>query len=74
MKKLFLVIGMMFLSCVMFAQQKVEYFRYILCPNVASSAKGDLENLISKGYKIIGFSLDYQQKTMIVVYEDEGNE
>lgn len=71
MKKLFLAIGMIFLSSVMFAQQKVEYFRYVLCPNVASAAKDDLEELISKGYKIIGFSLDYQQRTMIVVYDDK---
>lgn len=71
MKKLFLVIGMMFLSCVMFAQQKVVYFRYNFSMNVAKSAKDDLENLISKGYKIIGFSLDYQQSAMIVVYDDK---
>lgn len=71
MKKLFLAIGMIFLSSIMFAQQKVEYFRYVLCLNVASAAKDDLEGLISKGYKIIGFSLDYQQKTMIVVYDDK---
>lgn len=52
------------------AKQHIKYFRYNLCFNVAEKAKCDLENLINQGNKIVSFSLDYQQKCMVVCYDD----
>ena len=71
MRKIILILGMLLVGSVMSAKQYVEYYRYNFSFNVASSAKSDLEALISKGYRIIGFSLDYQQSCMIVVYDDK---
>ena len=70
MKKIILILGMLLVGFVMSAKQCVEYYRYNFSFNVASDAKSDLEELILKGYKIISFSLDYQQKCMVVVYDD----
>ncbi len=69
MKKFIIILSLLLVSSVMFAKQKVEYFRYGLAFNVASAAKNDLDDLIDRGYKIISFSLDYNQRCMIVVYE-----
>lgn len=70
MRKIILVLGMLLAGSVMSAKQCVVYYRHNFSFNVASSAKSDLEALISQGYKIIGFSLDYRQECMIVVYDD----
>lgn len=70
MKKLLIMLTLLLVGSVVSAKQCVVYFRYGLSLNVASSAKGDLDRLISEGYKIISFSLDYEQKCMVVVYDD----
>jgi hypothetical protein len=70
MRKIILILSMLLVGSVMSAKQCVEYYRYNFSFNVASDAKSDLEDLISKGYRIIGFSLDYKQSCMIVVYDD----
>ena len=70
MKRLLILLVLLLVGSVVSAKQCVAYYRYNLSFNVASSAKTDLENLISKGFKIISFSLDYQQSCMIVVYDD----
>lgn len=71
MKKIIALLSLLLVGSVMSAKQKVEYYRYNLSFNVASAAKTDLESLISKGYVIISFSLDYEQKCMVVVYDDK---
>lgn len=70
MKRFLILLVLLLVGSVVSAKQCVEYYRYNFVWNVASSAKTDLENLISKGFKIISFSLDYQQACMIVVYDD----
>lgn len=70
MKKLLILLMLLVVGSIASAKQKVEYYRYNLSWNVASDAKTDLENLISKGFKIISFSLDYSQKCMLIVYDD----
>ena len=70
MKKLLIMLVLLSVSSVVSAKQCVEYYRYNFSFNVASDAKGDLEKLISKGFKIISFSLDYTQRCMLVVYDD----
>lgn len=70
MKKLLILLALLLVGSVVSAKQRVEYYRYNLSFNVANSAKKDLENLISQGFKIISFSLDYEQSCMIVVYDD----
>lgn len=70
MKKILIFLALMSIPFMAIAKQKVQYFRYNLCLNVAEKAKGDLENLISQGNKIVSFSLDYQQKCMVVCYDD----
>ena len=69
MKKIMLVLLFTLVANCIQAKQQVEYYRYWVCMNVAEAASDDLKELIKKGYKIISFSLDYSQKTMIVVYE-----
>lgn len=69
MKK-FLFILALLLSSIVSAKQCVEYHRYNFSLNVANDAKNDLQELISSGFKIVSFSLDYSQKCMIVVYDD----
>lgn len=64
---------MLLAGSVVSAKQCVSYYRYNLSFNVASDAKATLDNLISKGFKIISFSLDYGQKCMLVVYDDMGD-
>lgn len=70
MKKLLIMLVLLLVGFTVSAKQCVEYYRYNLSFNVASDTKPDLEKLISKGFKIVGFSLDYSQKCMIVVYDD----
>jgi hypothetical protein len=70
MKKLLTMLILLLVGFVVSAKQCVEYYRYNLSFNVASDAKADLESLISKGFKIVSFSLDYSQKCMVVVYDD----
>lgn len=70
MKKFLILLVLLLVGSVVSAKQCVEYYRYNLSWNVASDAKTDLENLISKGFKIISFSLDYSQKCMLIVYDD----
>ena len=70
MKRFLIMLALLLVGSVVSAKQCVEYYRYNFSLNVASSAKKDLDNLISQGYKIISFSLDYQQSCMIVVYDD----
>ena len=70
MKKLFATLLIMFTVSFCFAKQRCEYYRYNFSINVASDAKKTLDELISKGKKIISFSLDYQQKCMVVVFEE----
>lgn len=77
MKKIILLLMFTLVSNFLQAKQIVEYYRYYMTVNVALSASNDLKTLIEKGYRIISFSLDYSQKTMIVVYDDgkkENNE
>ena len=70
MKRFLIALALLLFCSVVSAKQCVEYYRYNFSLNVASSAKKDLDNLISQGYKIISFSLDYQQNCMIVVFDD----
>lgn len=70
MKKFLVLLVLLFVGSVVSAKQHVEYHRYNFSLNVASDAKADLEKLISQGYKIVSFSLDYSQKCMVVVYDD----
>lgn len=70
MKNILFVLGFLFCLTSLNAKQFVEYYRYNFNLNVAKSATTDLENLIKNGFKIVSFSLDYQQKCMVVVYED----
>lgn len=70
MKKILLILALMSIPFFATAKQKVKYFRYEFCFNVAEKAKCDLESLINQGYKIVSFSLDYQQKCMTVCYDE----
>lgn len=70
MKKIFAVIVAALCMSTISAKQVVKYYRYNLSLNVASDAQKDLEKLIASGNKIVSFSLDYQQKCMLVVYDD----
>ncbi len=70
MKKLFIMLALLLVGSVMSAKQCTVYYRYDFSFNVASSAKADLDKLISQGFKIVSFSLDYSQKCMLVVYDD----
>lgn len=70
MKRFLILLVLLLIGSVVSAKQYVEYYRYNLSWNVASDAKADLDRLISQGFKIISFSLDYEQKCMIVVYDD----
>ena len=70
MKKILIMLVLLLVGSVVSAKQCVEYYRYIVSFNVASDAKADLEKLISQGFKIVSFSLDYSQKCMVVVYDD----
>lgn len=70
MKKLLILLALLLVGSVVSAKQRIEYYRYNLSWNVASDAKTDLERLISEGFKIISFSLDYSQKCMLIVYDD----
>ncbi|MBP5422698.1 MAG: hypothetical protein J6Y78_09690 [Paludibacteraceae bacterium] len=70
MKKLLTMLVLLLVGSVVSAKQCVEYYRYNLSLNVANAAKADLESLISRGFKIVSFSLDYSQKCMVVVYDD----
>ena len=70
MKKILMIIVAVFCTSTLSAKQCVEFYRYNFSLNVAESATKDLEKLISFGNKIISFSLDYQQKCMVVVYDD----
>lgn len=70
MKKIFAIIVAALCMSALSAKQYVKYYRYNLSINVAESASKDLEKLISSGNKIVSFSLDYQQKCMVVVYDD----
>lgn len=70
MKKLLILLALLLVGSVVSAKQRVEYYRYNLSWNVASDAKTDLENLISKGFRIISFSFDYTQRCMLIVYDD----
>ncbi len=71
MKKICFVLLLLSVSFLATAKQKVQYFRYNFTLNVAEAAQQDLEKLINSGNKIIGFSLDYSQKYMIVCYDDQ---
>lgn len=68
MKRFLIVLALLLVGSVVSAKQCVVYYRYNFALNVASSAKKDLDNLISQGFKII--SLDLEQLCMIVVYDD----
>jgi hypothetical protein len=70
MRKLSIVLALLFASFTVQAKQCIEYYRYNFSFNVANDAKNDLQELISQGFKIVSFSLDYTQKCMLVVYED----
>lgn len=70
MKKILAVMVAILCMSTLSAKQCVEYYRYNFSFDVAASASNDLKGLISSGNKIISFSLDYQQKCMIVVYDD----
>lgn len=70
MKRFLILLVLLMAGSVMSAKQCVEYYRYNFSFNVASDAKTDLDKLISQGFKVISFSLDYGQKCMIVVYDD----
>ena len=70
MKKLLIMLILLLFSAVVSAKQYVECYRYTFSLNVASDATESLNNLISRGFKIISFSLDYAHKYMIVVYDD----
>lgn len=70
MKKFLFILALVFASFTVSAKQCAEYYRYNLSMNVAQSARDDLRELISSGYKIISFSLDYSQRCMIVVYDN----
>lgn len=70
MKKIFIIFGLLTCLSTLHAKQCVEYFRYNFSFNVANDASTTLQSIIDKGYKIISFSLDYEQKCMIVVYDD----
>lgn len=70
MKKILIMLVLLFASFAVSAKQHVEYYRYNFSFDVADAAKKDLQGLISEGYEIRSFSLDYAQKCMIVVYED----
>lgn len=71
MKRFLILLVLLLVGSVVSAKQHVEYYRYNFSFNVASDAKADLEKLISQGFKIISFSLDYSQKCMVVVYDDK---
>lgn len=70
MKKLLILLALLLAGSVVLAKQCIEYYRYNFSLNVAASAKDSLDNLISQGYEIISFSLDYSQKCMVVAYDD----
>lgn len=70
MKKIFIMLALLLVSAVVSAKQYVECYRYTFSLNVASDATESLNNLISKGFKIVTFNLDYAHKYMIVVYAD----
>lgn len=70
MRKLLILLVLLFASFAVSAKQYVKYYRYNFSINVAMDAKKDLQELISDGYVIRSFSLDYSQSCMIVVYED----
>lgn len=70
MKKILAIMVAVLCMSTLSAKQYVKYFRYNFSLNVAESASTDLENLIRSGNKIVSFSLDYQQKCMVVVYDD----
>ena len=70
MKRFLIILFLLLVGSVVSAKQRVEYYRYNFSFNVASDAKADLEKLISQGFKVISFSLDYGQKCMIVVYKE----
>ena len=70
MKRLLILLVLLLVGSVVSAKQCVEYYRYNFSFNVANDAKADLGKLISQGFKIISFSLDYSQKCMVVVYDD----
>lgn len=70
MKKILAIMVAVLCMSTLSAKQCVKYFRYNFSMNVAESASSDLEKLINSGNKIISFSLDYQQKCMLVVYDD----
>lgn len=70
MKKILILLAMMSIPFLATAEQHVKYFRYNLCLDVAGRAKCDLESIINQGNKIVSFSLDYEQKAMVVCYDD----
>ena len=70
MKKILAVMVAVLCMSTLSAKQCVKYYRYNLSINVAESASKELERLINSGNKIVSFSLDYQQKCMLVVYDD----
>lgn len=71
MKKIFATLILALTMTVsVFAKQVVKYYRYNLSLNVAANAQSDLERLIEQGNTIVSFSLDYQQKCMLIVYEN----
>lgn len=70
MKKILAIMVAVLCMSTLSAKQCVKYFRYNFSLNVAESASTDLESLIRSGNKIVSFSLDYQQKCMVVVYDD----
>ena len=73
MKKLLTMLLLLLVASVVSARQRVEYYRYNFSFNVAKDAEADLNKLISRGFKIVSFSLDYSQKCMVVVYDDMRN-
>lgn len=70
MRKLLIILVLLFTCFAISAKQYVTYYRYNFSIDVATSAKKDLQKLISEGYEIRSFSLDYTQRCMLVVYED----
>lgn len=70
MRKLLIILVLLFASFAVSAKQYVKYYKYNLFINIAMNAKKDLQELISEGYVIRSFSLDYSQSCMLVVYED----
>lgn len=71
MKKLLITLALLSASAVASAKQHVACYRYAyFSVGIADRATADLDKLISQGYKIVSFSLNFDVKYMIVIYDD----